>query len=243
MSRNSLSCLKWCTHFNHHHHIDFYSIHANLQTKFWLEPPHPYNSLNCFKQKVDYLLVHGPYKDLHASMKVSIFLNWLGDHLYELINTIDFPPTKSKSVLNNVIEQFDLYFKPSQNTFQSWYDLDLFTPRNLKMSDFLIKLIDLSKDCNLDNHMNLSSSCSLFIIEMLVYVKTCSRAWNLSPPYRLLVDNQVNRGYSNVEKLGQTFLLMLTNTVRMLMLSTEEDLNLKVLMVSKENHKIVVIAR
>ena len=68
--------------------------------------PHPYEQFKLFKQKVDYLLVHGPYKDLQASMKVSIFLNWLGDRSYELINTIEFPPTKGKSVLKDVIEQF-----------------------------------------------------------------------------------------------------------------------------------------
>ena len=58
--------------------------------------PHPYEQFKLFKQKVNYLLVHGPYKDLNAAMKVSIFLNWLGDRSYELINTLEFPPTKSK---------------------------------------------------------------------------------------------------------------------------------------------------
>ena len=33
--------------------------------------PHPYEQFKLFKHKVDYLLVHGPYKDLHASMKVN----------------------------------------------------------------------------------------------------------------------------------------------------------------------------
>ena len=114
--------------------------------------PHPYEQFKLFKQKVDYLLVHGPYKDLHASMKVLIFLNWLGDHSYELINTIEFPLTNSRSVLKDVIEQFDLYFKPSQSTFQSWYELgSLYSSQFKNQSDFLNKLIDVSKDCNLDN--------------------------------------------------------------------------------------------
>ena len=104
---------------------------------------HPYEQFKFFKQKVDYLLVHGPYKDLHASMKVSIFLNWLGDHWYELINKIEFPPTKSKTVLKDVIKQFDLYFKPSQSTFQSWYELGSFYSSQFKsQSDFLNRLID-----------------------------------------------------------------------------------------------------
>ena len=80
------------------------------------------------------------YKDLHASMKVSIFLNWLGDHSYELINTIDFPPTKSKTVLKDVIEQFGLCFKPSQSTFQLWYELEsLYSSQFKNQSQFLVQ--------------------------------------------------------------------------------------------------------
>ena len=114
--------------------------------------PHPCKQFKLFKHKVDYVLIHGPYKDLHVSMKVPIFLNWLGDHSYELINTIYFPPTKSKTVLKDVIKQFDLYFKPSQSTFQSWHELgSLYSLQFKNQSDFLNKLIDVSNDCNLDN--------------------------------------------------------------------------------------------
>ena len=112
----------------------------------------PYKQFKLFKHKVDYLLVHGPYKDLHVSMKVSIFLNWLSDCSYVLINTIDFPPTKNKIVLKYVIKQFDLYFKPNQSTFQSWYELgSLYSLQFKNQSDFLNKLIDVSNDCNLNN--------------------------------------------------------------------------------------------
>ena len=143
-----------------------FQVHLHLQQQFQLQFHQyrstnqvligtlhiPMNSSSCSKQKVDYLLVQGPYKDLHASMKVSIFLNWLGDRSYELINTIEFPLTKSKSVLKDVIEQFDLYFKPSQSTFQSWYELgSLYSSQFKNQNDFLNKLIDVSKDCNLDN--------------------------------------------------------------------------------------------
>ena len=122
--------------------------------------PHLYEQFKLFKQKVDYLLIHGQYIDLHASMKVSIFLNWLGDHSYEFINTIDFPPTKSKSILKNVIEQFDLYFKPNQSTFQSWYELgSLYSSQFKNQSDFLNKLIDVSNDCNLDNPNEVPVPC------------------------------------------------------------------------------------
>ena len=112
--------------------------------------PHPYEQFKLFKHKVDYLFVHGPYKDLHPLMKVSICLNWLGDRSYELINTLTFPPDKSKEVIKDVIKQFDLYFKPSQNMFQSWYELgSLYSSQLKNQNDFLNKVIDVSKDCNL----------------------------------------------------------------------------------------------
>ena len=79
--------------------------------------PHPYEQFKLFKHKVDYLLVHGPYKDLHPSMKVSIFLNWLGDRSYELINTLTFPPDKSKEVLQDVIEHLIFTSNQVKKTF------------------------------------------------------------------------------------------------------------------------------
>ena len=77
-----------------------------------------YEQFKLLKQKCTYLLINGPYSHVPAHMQVSVFLNWLGDHMYELINTIEFSPGKSKDVLNDVIEQFESYFKPSQSTFQ-----------------------------------------------------------------------------------------------------------------------------
>ena len=82
-----------------------------------------YEQFKLFKQKCMYLLINGPHSHAPANMQVSIFLNWLGDLSYELINTLNFPAGKSKDVLNSVIELFESYFKPSQSTFQSWYEL------------------------------------------------------------------------------------------------------------------------
>ena len=57
-----------------------------------------------------------------------------------------------KDVLNDVIEQFESYFKPSQSTFQSWYELgSLYSFQFKNQNDFLNKLLDVSKDCELDN--------------------------------------------------------------------------------------------
>ena len=170
--------------------------------------PHPYEQFKLFKHKVDYLLVHGPYKDLHTSMKVSIFLNWLGDHSYELINTINFPPGKSKEVLQDVIEQFDLYFKPSQNTFQSWYELgSLYSSQFKNQNDFLNKLIDVSKDCNLDNPDELVKFLFLVhnqnacVCENLL--KDMKSESTLQDCLRIA---KLTEGTVHVEKLGQNFL-------------------------------------
>ena len=170
--------------------------------------PHPYEQFKLFKQKVDYLLVHSPYKDLHASMKVSIFLNWLGDHSYELINTIEFPPTKSKSVLKDVIEQFDLYFKPSQSTFQSWYGLgSLYSSQFKNQSDFLNKLIDVSKDCNLNNPNELVKF--LFLVHNQNAHVHENLLKDMKPECTLqdcLRIAKLTEGTVHVEKLGQNFL-------------------------------------
>ena len=169
---------------------------------FDLNSLHPYEQFKLFKQKVNYLLIHGPYKDLHAAMKVSIFLNWLGDRSYELINTFEFPLTKSKTVLKDVIEQFDLYFKPSQSTFQLWYELgSLYSSQFKNQSDFLNKLIDVSKDCNLNNPKELVK----FLF--LVYNQNAHVHENLlkdmKPDCTLQDCLQIakfNRGYSTCQK-------------------------------------------
>ena len=169
---------------------------------------HPYEQFKLFKHKVDYLLVHGPYKDLHASMKVSIFLNWLGDHSYELTNTINFPPGKSKEVLQDVIEQFDLYFKPSQNTFQSWYELrSLYSSQFKNQNDFLNKLIDVSKDCNLNNPDELVKF--LFLVHNQnahVHENLLKDMKSESTLQDCLQIAKLTEGTVHVEKLGQNFL-------------------------------------
>ena len=170
--------------------------------------PHPYEQFKLFKQKVDYLLVHSPYKDLHASIKVSIFLNWLGDRSYELINPIEFPLTKSKSVLKDVIEQFDLYFKPSQSTFQSWYELGfLYSSQFKNQSDFLNKLIDVSKDCNLNNPNELVKF--LFLVQNQNAHVHENLLKDMKPECTLqdcFWIAKLTEGTVHVEKLGQNFL-------------------------------------
>ena len=162
--------------------------------------PHPYEQFKLFKQKVDYLLVHGPYKDLHASMKVSIFLNWLGDCSYELINTIEFPLTKSKSVLKDVIRAIWSLLQAKSKYIPimvwTWTSLQLHNLRH--QSDFLNRLIDVSNDCNFNNpnelvkFLFLAHNQNACVHENLL--KDMNESW--LHPTGLLVDNQVNRGHS-----------------------------------------------
>ena len=197
-----------------------------------------------FKQKVDYLLVHGPYKDLHALMKVSIFLNWLGDCSYELINTIEFPLTKIKSVLKDLIEQFDLYFKPSQSTFQSWYELgSLYSSQFKNQSDFLNKLIDVSKDCNLNNPNELVKF--LFLVHNQ-NAHVCENLLKDMKPDCTLQDclqiAKLTGGTVHVEKLGQNFLTNVDKHNQNVDAVDRGRPKSKGPVVSKESHRVVVIA-
>ena len=128
--------------------------------------------------------------------------------LYELINTIEFPLTKSKSVLKDVIEQFDLYFKPSQSTFQSWYELgSLYSSQFKNQSDFLNKLIDVSKDCNLDNPNELVKF--LFLVHNQNAHVRENLLKDMKPECTLqdcLQIAKLTEGTVHVEKLGQNFL-------------------------------------
>ena len=101
-----------------------------------------YEQFKLFKQKCTYLLINGPYSHVPSHLQVSVFLNWFGDHSYELINTIEFPPGKSKEVLNDITEQFESYFKPSQSTFQPLYELgSLYSSQFKNQNDFLNKYL------------------------------------------------------------------------------------------------------
>ena len=105
-----------------------------------------YKQFKLFKQKCTYLLINGPYSHVPANMQVSIFLNWFGNQSYELINTFNFPAGKSKDVLNDVIEQFESNFKPSQSTFQLWYELgSIYSSQFKNQNDFLNKLLGCVK--------------------------------------------------------------------------------------------------
>ena len=134
--------------------------------------------------------------------------NWLGDRSYELINTLNFPAGKSKDVLNDVIEQFESYFKPSQSTFQLWYELgSIYSSQFKNQNDFLNKLLDVSKDCELENPNELGK------FSFLVHNQNGHVRENLLKEMKsdstlqdCLCIAKLTEGIVHVERLGQNFL-------------------------------------
>ena len=167
-----------------------------------------YKQFKLFKQKCTYLLIDGPYSHVPAHLQVSVFLNWFGDRSYELINTIEFAPGKSKDVLTDVIEQFKSYFKPSQPTFQSWYELgSLHSSQFKNQNDFLNKLLDVSKDCELDNPNELVKFLLLVHNQnSRVHENLLKEMKSDSTLQDCLHIAKLTKGTAYVEKLGQNFL-------------------------------------
>ena len=114
----------------------------------------------------------------------------------------------SKDVLTDVIEQFESYFKPSQSTFQSWYELgSLYSSQFKNQNDFLNKLLDVSKDCELDNPSELvkflfplHNQNSHVLENLLKEMKSDSTLQDC------LCIAKLTEGTVHVEKLGQNFL-------------------------------------
>ena len=109
-------------------------------------------SLKFFKEKCNYLLVSGHFKSVADTDKVSPFLNWCGPKLYAIRNHLVFPKGKSKNVYQDVIDQFTLYFKPTQSIIQSWYLLSNLTSASCKnQTEFMNRLLDIASECALNN--------------------------------------------------------------------------------------------
>ena len=107
---------------------------------------------------------------------------------------------KSKDFLNDVIEQFESYFKPSQSTFQSWYELgSIYSSQFKNQNDFLNKLLDMSKDCELDNPNELVKF--LFLVQNLL--KEMKSDSTLQDCLHIA---KLTEGTVHVEKLCQNYL-------------------------------------
>ena len=68
-----------------------------------------------FKQRVE-ILMDGPYEDYKEPDKVAAILGWLGDKGHQVYASIDWPAIgKNKKLYKDVLEGFELYFKPYAN--------------------------------------------------------------------------------------------------------------------------------
>ena len=115
---------------------------------------------------------------------------------------------KSKDVLTDVIEQFKSYFKPSQSTFQSWCELgSLYSSQFKNQNDFLNKLLDASKDCELDNPNEFVTF--LFLVynqNSRVHENLLKEMKSDSTLQDCLHIAKLTEGTVHIEKLGQNFL-------------------------------------
>ena len=84
--------------------------------------------------------------------KVSPFLKWLGPKSYGILNHPVFPDGKSKTVYKDVVDQFTLYFKPTQSIIQSRYQLGYLTSALCKIqTEFLNRLLDIASEFAFSN--------------------------------------------------------------------------------------------
>ena len=109
---------------------------------------------------------------------------------------------KSKDVLNDVIEQFESYFKPSQSTFQSWYELgSIYSSQFKNQNDFLNKLLELDNPNELVKFLFLVHNQIGHVHEnLLKEMKSDSTLQDC------LCVAKLTEGTVHIEKLGQNFL-------------------------------------
>ena len=114
---------------------------------------------------------------------------------------------KNKDVLNDVIEQFESYFKCSQSTFQSWYELrSIYSSQFKNQNDFLNKLHDVSKDCELDNPNKLVKFLFLVHNQNGHVCENLLKEMKSDSTLQDLHIAKLTEGTVHVEKLGQNFL-------------------------------------
>ena len=70
------------------------------------------------------ILMEGPYKAVDEMNKVAAMLGWLGDRGFQLYDSIDWTAIgKDKAKYQDVLEGFELHFRPCQTELHSWYQL------------------------------------------------------------------------------------------------------------------------
>ena len=116
--------------------------------EFNWDSPNLHEAFKLFKEQVTYLLIKGPWKNLEDDGKIGAFLNWLGPKSYAVFNNLVFGVEKSNENFEDVLEAFELYFKPTQSIYQSWYLLgSCYWGAYENQAAFLNKLNGIAAEC------------------------------------------------------------------------------------------------
>ena len=123
-----------------------------------------YTAFLQFREQVEVLLVDGPYSELSDKQKVGTLLNWMGSsHSKILKEDIIMVDDKSKDKLEDVLDAFQGYFRPSLGTILAWYNLGSLHSNSCKnQTEFMQHVRHLAKECNFTNQDEVSKF--LFLI-------------------------------------------------------------------------------
>ena len=94
------------------------------------------------------ILMEGPYKAVDEMNKVAAMLGWLGDRGFQLYDSIDWNAiAKDKAKYKDVLEGFELHFKPCQTELHSWYQLgSIYSNQCRNQTDFMQRLRDIARE-------------------------------------------------------------------------------------------------
>ena len=94
------------------------------------------------------ILMEGPYKAVDEMNKVAAMLGWLGDRGFQLYDSIDWTAIdKDKAKYQDVLEGFELHFRPCQTELHSWYQLgSVYSNQCRNQTDFMQRLRDIAKE-------------------------------------------------------------------------------------------------
>ena len=117
-----------------------------------------------FREQVEVLLVDGPYSELSDKQKVGTLLNWMGSsHSKILKEDIIMADDKSKDKLEDVLDTFQGYFRPSLGTILAWYNLGSLHSNSCRnQTEFMQHVRHLAKECNFTHQDKVSKF--LFLI-------------------------------------------------------------------------------
>ena len=123
-----------------------------------------YTAFLQFREQVEVLFVDGPYSELSDKQKVGTLLNWMGcSHSKILKEDIIMEDDKSKDKLEDVLDAFQGYFRPSSGTILAWYNLGSLHSNSCKNQvEFMQRIRHLAKECNFTNQDEVSKF--LFLI-------------------------------------------------------------------------------